>query len=301
MNDANTDSVTPPTSRNSLSVMSYNVRFDNPDVDSYMWRDRRDGVANVIRRHGPDVVGLQEALHGQLDDLRSRLPSYEWLTAGRAGVRNAGEYAAVGYNADRFHAVEESTFWLSDTPDEAGSIGWDARFPRLVRWVRLRERSTGDELVHFNTHFDHEGTTAQLRSAELLGEFVRELAPKTPVVVTGDFNCLESDAPYRYLVGDDVSIGEQPLCDSRYESRSPHYGPATTRTEFDSLVSARKIDYVLVSEDISVASHAICTDTTAEGRYPSDHLPVVTRLVLPSGDDVSTTTASPEVNLQPPP
>ncbi|QLG64339.1 endonuclease/exonuclease/phosphatase family protein (plasmid) [Halorarum salinum] len=273
--------------------MSYNVRFDNPEVDPYTWRERRDDVASVIRFHRPDVVGLQEALHGQLEDLRERLPSYEWLSAGRAEARNAGEYAAVGYDADRFELVEESAFWLSESPDERGSVGWDARFPRLVRWVRLRERATDAELVHFNTHFDHEGETARLRSADLLADRIRETAPEAAVVVTGDLNCVESDAPYRRLVGDRADGPEgsggpgdgvadgRSLCDGLYASDTPHHGPVTTTTEFDALVPDRKIDHVLISSDVEVTGHAVCADTTGEGLYPSDHLPILADLAVP--------------------
>ncbi len=281
--------------------MSYNVRFDNPPVDPFTWRERRDDVASVVRFHGPDVVGLQEALHDQLADLRERLPGYEWLSAGRAAARNAGEYAAVGYDADRFERVDGSTFWLSETPDEPGSVGWDAEFPRLVRWVRLRERTTGAELVHFNTHFDHKGETARVRSAELLRERVRRHAPGTPVVVTGDLNCLAGDAPYRHLVGteragevDEADRGDEAatpsLRDCHHAAETPHHGPLTTRTEFDALVPDRKIDHVLASPDVPVTSHAIAADTTADGRYPSDHLPIVADLAVPVPDRAGVST-----------
>lgn len=291
-----------------LSVMSYNVRFDNPAVDPYTWRERRDDVASVIRFHRPDVVGLQEALHGQLDDLRERLPSYEWLSAGRAEARNAGEYAAVGYDAERFEAVAESAFWLSESPEERGSVGWDARFPRLVRWVRLRERATDAELVHFNTHFDHEGETARLRSADLLADRIPEVAPDAAVVVTGDLNCVESSAPYRRLVDDADGTGEsegadgngsgdgdadrRSLRDGQYASDTPHHGPVTTRTDFDALVPDRKIDHVLVSSDVEVTGHAVCADTTGDGLYPSDHLPILADLSVraPEPEHASTAT-----------
>jgi endonuclease/exonuclease/phosphatase family metal-dependent hydrolase len=262
--------------------MSYNIRYDNPNDGRYAWRTRRDNVAGVIRFHRPDVVGLQEALHDQLQDLRERLPSYQWLSAGRAKAENAGEYAAVGFDKLRFNLETSSTFWLSETPSETGSTGWDARFPRLVRYVKLRERQSGTELFHFNTHFDHEGETSRLKSAKLLQRRIDELAPDAPVVVTGDFNCRESEPPYRHLTNRSQSNEGRTLRDARYASCHPHHGPVTTMTDFQNLIPEKKIDYVFVTSDVVVDDHGVCSDSYRNGQYPSDHLPIVARLSLPN-------------------
>lgn len=269
-----------------VTIMTYNVRYDNPNDEKYVWRQRRDYVASTIRFHDPDVVGLQEALHDQLRDLRDRLPGYEWLEAGRrsGADENAGEYAAVGYDRDQFNLESEGTFWLSETPSEPGSVGWDAMLPRLVRYVRLREYDTGVELYHFNTHFDHAGETARLESAELLRERVADLAGDLPVVVTGDFNSREGEPPYRLLTRRD---GERTLLDAHHVANHAHHGPTTTMTDFQSLVPDKKIDHVLVSRDVEVLLHGAVSDTYGNGQYPSDHLPLLVVLSLPRRRPVS--------------
>lgn len=262
-----------------IRVMSYNVRYDNPSDDRYVWRRRRDEVANVIRFHRPDLVGLQEALHDQLRDLRERLPDYEWLQAGRADseTENAGEYAAIGYDAARFNLEGEWTLWLSETRDP-GTTGWDAMLPRLVRYVKLREYETGIGFYFFNTHFDHAGERARVESADLLHSRIDEVPPDTPVVVTGDFNARATDPAYERLTGED---DRRRLFDTHVAANHGHHGPETSVTDFTSLVPDRKIDHVFVTGDVEVLLHGTCSDTYGDGLYPSDHLPVVVDLSLP--------------------
>lgn len=264
-----------------VSVFSYNVRYDNPEENTHPWRKRRDRVASVIRFHDPDVVGLQEALHGQLEDLRDRLPEYEWLAAGREEPECAGEYAAIGYKRDRFNLEAEGTTWLSETPDTEGSVGWDAQLPRLVHHVRLREEETDVEFYLFNTHFDHYGETARLESAKLLLDLIDELAANEPVVVTGDFNCLAGSPPYEHLTGREKRSAGRTLRDTHRIARRGHHGPTTTVTDFHNLVPERKIDHVFVTSDVEPVQHGVCADCFDIGVYPSDHLPILVELVLP--------------------
>ena len=264
-----------------ITVMTYNVRYANPNDGEYVWDRRRDEVASVLRFHGPDVVGLQEVNYDQLQDLRERLPGYEWLAAGREESGNAGEYAAVGYDKDRFNLEADEQFWLSEAPTEPGSVGWDAKLARLVRYVRLREYDTGVELYHFNTHFDHYGETARLESAKLLRDRIDETATNTPAVVTGDFNCRQGTAPYHHLTERTKSSRGRALFDAHRTTRQPHHGPVTTMTDFRSLIPDKKIDHVFVTSEIEVIQHGVCSDSFGNGEYPSDHMPVRTILSFP--------------------
>jgi endonuclease/exonuclease/phosphatase family metal-dependent hydrolase len=261
-----------------IRVMTYNIRYGSPTDQKYGWRHRRDAVASTIRFHRPDIVGLQEALHDQLQYLRERLPDYEWLSAGRRQTATAGEYAAMGYDGSRFELEADATFWLSEDPETAGKTGWDAKQPRLVRYARFREHETDIQFYHFNTHFDHFGETAKLRSAELLRRRIDDITDDRPVIVTGDFNTRESEAPYRELTRDDY---RRWLRDAHGVADYPHHGPDTTMTDFHQLIPEKKIDYVLVTDDVEVLLHGSCADTDADGQFPSDHLPVVVCLQLP--------------------
>jgi len=264
-----------------LRVMTYNVRYDTPDDGDHAWEHRRDAVASTIRFHRPDVIGLQEPLDHQLADLAERLPAFEWVGSGRVDGDGEGEYTPIGYRRDRLECLESGTFWLSETPEKAGSIGWDARHPRIVTWARLRDRSTGTRHLHANTHFSHDGPRARRESAGLVLERLEELADGDPIVLTGDFNCVAGESAFDVLTG--AGDRESPLVSAPERSPEPSHGPPTSVTDFEELVPDRKIDHIFLTGDVTVGQHGVCSDCYADGRFPSDHLPVVVELG-PAGD-----------------
>lgn len=245
--------------------MSFNVRLDTPADGDDAWPRRRDFVASTIRVHRPDIVGLQEPLEHQIDYLRSALPAYQWVGVGRLGGTD-GEYCPVGYRGDRFERLNSGTFWLSETPSDPGSVGWDAEHPRIVTWINLRDRD-GTRFRFCNTHFDHSGEHARRESAALLAERSGE----SPVVVTGDLNCEPDSPPHRRLADD--------FCDTRASADHGHHGPDGTFHRFDGEATAR-LDYVFV-RGMGVRQHATLTDRRGR-HYPSDHFPVVAELVVNS-------------------
>lgn len=264
-----------------ISVLSYNVRYDNPQDEECAWSRRRDWVASVIRFHRPDIVGLQEAYRTQVEDLSDRLERFEWLVAGRGMDAVAGELAAIGFDRRRFNLESDGTFWLSETPQEPGSVGWDAMLPRLVRHARLREHETDVELHHFNTHFDHDGAESRLESAKLLRDRIDDLAPNAHVVVTGDLNCRPDTDPYDHLTGRDKASPGRTLRDTHRTTRRGHHGPETTMTDFYNLIPGKKIDHVLTTTDVEVVQHGVCADSFDDGTFASDHLPVFAELSVP--------------------
>ena len=260
-----------------LRVMTFNVRYDTPSDGPNAWPHRRDWVAALIRFHDADVVGVQEALLRQLTDLDARLPGFARVGVGRADGRTGGEFSAILYRADRLEVLDSGTFWLSPTPEAPGSKGWDAAIERVATWARFRDRRTGCRHVHLNTHFDHVGEQARQASARLLRRRLAVLGQGLPVVVTGDLNSDPGSAAYRILTRDTLTDALAPLADAFYASRTTHYGPTSTWTEFRAIEPGRRIDYVLVSPAVTVLAHGILPDSW-DGRFPSDHLPVLAAL-----------------------
>ena len=66
-------------------VMTYNIRYAGSEETDGVnaWSKRKNLVASMIRFHHADIVGLQEALLLQLDDLTKLLPAYSWVGVGR--------------------------------------------------------------------------------------------------------------------------------------------------------------------------------------------------------------------------
>lgn len=261
-----------------LRVMTFNIRFDTPSDGVNAWPNRRDWVAGLIRFHGADAVGVQEALAHMLAELDARLPGFARVGVGRSDGRAGGEFSAILYRTSRLELLDSGTFWLSPTPEVAGSKGWDAAYERVATWARFRDRRTGCRHLHVNTHFDHEGERARQESARLIRRRAAQLAGGDPVVVTGDLNANPTSAPYGILTRDTVDGAAGPLHDAYATSRDGHYGPTSTWTEFRAIEPGTRIDYVLVSPGVAVLTHAILPDSW-DGRFPSDHLPVVADVV----------------------
>lgn len=252
-------------------AMTWNIRYDNPADGQDAWPLRRERVVALIRFHMPDVLGIQEGLAHQVEYLKNELPEYAFAGAGRDDGKNGGEFSALFFRKARFHASETGVFWLSPSPDTP-SKGWDAALNRVCTYAVLEDLSTGAELTVLNTHFDHRGDTARLRSAELL---LQKLAdwnqPGRAVLVMGDFNAEPDSAPIRALTG--------ALQDSKAACQTQPYGPEGTFNAFQPAATAeldKRIDYVFV-RDLHVRRYGVLTDQH-QGRYPSDHLPVLVDL-----------------------
>jgi endonuclease/exonuclease/phosphatase family metal-dependent hydrolase len=262
---------------NSLRMMTYNIRFDNPADGVHAWPNRKELVASVIRFHKADIIGVQEALEYQIQDLMELLPGYDWVGVGR-NEDGGGEFSAILYRSSVVAVKAAQTFWLSESPDEPGSKSWDSSLPRIATWAHFVTSSDGRELFVLNTHFDHRGEQARLESARLINEQVSKLANRLPVIVMGDLNATSEQPPLVLLSDTPLSDGRS-LHDGFDHSIQPHHGPASTWTGFTKIEAQRRIDYIFASEDLPIHYHAILTDKL-ENRYPSDHLPVLVEVEL---------------------
>ncbi|HSP87534.1 MAG TPA: endonuclease/exonuclease/phosphatase family protein [Ignavibacteriaceae bacterium] len=252
--------------------MTYNIRFagDEKVERENSWNNRKEPIVSIIKTYKADIIGLQEALKIQLDDLVKMLPHFSFVGEGREGGEE-GEYSAILFNKKRFEVLEDTTIWLSDTPEKP-SRGWDAAYNRVITWVKFKEIETGKAFYLFNTHFDHVGVMAQLESADLLNDKVAEIAGKTPAIVTGDFNFKSDSKGYKILTGGRRNF----LIDSQIEKENPNI----TFNDFGKyLEEGNKIDYIFIKNEIEILKHKIINDKF-EGRFPSDHMPVLAELQI---------------------
>ncbi len=257
---------------NSLRVATFNIRLNIPQDSLFAWPHRKEHAAALIRYHDADIVGVQEAFSGQLDDLLERLPGWQYVGVGRDDGRRGGEHSAILYKASRLEVLFDSTFWLSETPTVPGSLGWDARFPRVVTFARFRDRTTDKEFFVFNTHFDHEGPVARRSSARMLLETVHETAGSLPAIIMGDFNSTPESEPYTILAST--------LTDAREVSEEDHYGPEGTFYGFQVTDQpGPRIDHIFVLNGVKVRRHATLSDQW-NGTYASDHLPVLVEVEI---------------------
>lgn len=258
-----------------LTVMSFNIRYGTAEDGDDRWQNRADLVTETIRAVDPDLLGLQEALRFQLDELQEALLDYGEIGVGRDDGVEAGEYAAILYRRERLRPVAQGTFWLSDTPDVPGSMSWGNRITRICTWARFTDAETGAQFVAYNIHFDHESQPSRLRSAELLVQMIREADAAVPSIVLGDFNAGE-DNPARAALTSAVAGTNQsaslPLIDTYRARHAPAEGEGTFNG-FRGDTTGERIDAILVSTHWTILSAGI-DHTNHNGRYPSDHFPV---------------------------
>lgn len=177
-----------------LNVMTFNVRLDTPYDSLNSWPYRKDVATQTIRSHNADIVGTQEVLANQLNDLKMGLPDYNSIGVGRQDGKELGEYCAILYKKNRFKELHSGNFWLSETPEIAGSKGWDAACERVATWAVLEDLNSKKQFFVINTHLDHMGQVARREGVTLLLDTIVKLSAGLPVILTGDFNATpESD------------------------------------------------------------------------------------------------------------
>jgi endonuclease/exonuclease/phosphatase family metal-dependent hydrolase len=260
----------------SVDVLSYNIRFANPDDAPNTWVKRKEDVFSLIREAKPDIFGLQEALNVQVNDFEVAFRGYTRVGVGRDDGKQLGEYSPIFYNSDKFAFLKGGTFWLSQTPTVEGSRGWDAVCNRVVTWVHLTEKQSGLPIFVFCTHFDHVGEIARRNSAKLLLHALDSLSGSKPAIVLGDFNATPGTEPYTILTD---SSKKEKLTDARTVCKNIN-GPFYTYTGFKvGGLPPERIDYIFLKNIEKVDSFNV-NPTNNGTYYPSDHLPVNARLTF---------------------
>jgi len=264
-------------SANEMKVATFNIRYDNPEDSSYSWQARASQVCSFIRTEKPDIIGMQEVLWSQYQLLDSVLSDYSSVGVGRNdGARN-GEMNPVFFRKNRFDLVRNLTFWLSDFPDEPGSIGWGSSLPRIVTWMELVEKTSHKHLFYFNTHFAHDSESARLMSSRVLLKEVGRISEDFPFIVSGDFNMAPTSTGYSILTGPDESV---PLLkDSYVITEKRPVGPVSTFNGFSDKSKGERIDFIFVRNGMKVLEYKTMVKKD-QGIYISDHWPVVAKVSL---------------------
>lgn len=263
-----------PVQAQSITVGSYNIRYDNKGDTGNLWIDRAPIVINLIRFHDFDIFGTQESLPNQLQDINVALPAYQRYGLGRDDGKDAGEHSAIFFKKDRFKLLNKGDFWLSETPDKP-SLGWDATCcNRICSWVYLQDLNSKKKFYFFNVHFDHQGKIAREESSKLILSRIKSIAGNAPVILTGDFNGDQESSWYKRIANSDI------LKDTYKEVKYPYANNASFNAFGKSLKSNQIIDHIFISKHFEVKKWGILTDTY-HGKFPSDHFPILVQLSIP--------------------
>jgi endonuclease/exonuclease/phosphatase family metal-dependent hydrolase len=254
--------------------MTFNIRYDNPEDSLNNWQYRKDVVAEAIIAYDADLLGTQEVLANQLNDLKNRLPAYATIGVGREDGKEKGEYSAIFYKKDKFQEEKSGYFWLSETPEVAGSKGWDGACERIATWGILKEKTTHKRIFFMNTHLDHVGKIARQEGVKLLLERAEALREGLPMILTGDFN----SSPDSEIIKQVTESGK--FRDSRLISQ---FTPDVKGTfhAFGHIPDEEReiIDYVFVTGEITVDAYLVVPEKQ-NNIYLSDHVPVFVKAIL---------------------
>jgi endonuclease/exonuclease/phosphatase family metal-dependent hydrolase len=260
-------------SQTRLNLMSYNIRYDITTSNASPWTERHTAISSQIKRFDVDIVGMQEVLDHQRTQLLSDLPGFASIGVGRDDGQKAGEYSPIFYKVERFRVLSSGTFWLSPTPD-VPSKGWDAALNRICTYAQFFDLKSNQSFWVFNTHFDHVGEEARMKSSVLILQKIQEVTKETrqAVIFCGDLN-LNDDHPT-------ISFLQAQMKDALLGAKDVKSNMNKTFNNFDlENEASKRIDYIFTNEKAEVLTFETVVERFGIS-YPSDHFPILTSLKL---------------------
>lgn len=255
-----------------LRVMTFNVRYPNPNDGADVWTARRDLLVETVKSNAPDVMGTQELFYEQGQYIVEKLPEYAWFGLSRRGNQE-DEHMGVFYKKDRLNLLDSGNFWLSETPEKPGSVSWNMSLPRMVTWGLFEIKPSGKRFLHLNTHLAHRDVdeAAREKSLRLIASRIALYDESMPVVLTGDFNAPAGGPAYGIIA---------PLMKDAWKEAAERKGPEGTFHGFRGTPRTSRIDWILFRAPWTVKyTEAITSHQGA--RYPSDHFPVLAVFDVP--------------------
>ncbi len=253
-----------------LKIVSLNIRFENNTDGVNNWDNRKRLVTLFFNSEKPDIICLQEVLEPQLKYLQESLPRYKSV-----GVYpwDGQSMPVILFDTLKIKLLETGCFWLSETPEKKGSIGWDAKFPRVVTWAKI-ENIKKQTIYVLNTHLDHKGKIARIESAKLIINWIKKNTLGHAVILSGDFNISQNSEAYHIIVDSNE------LVDS-YKIASLIKGVKYTFHKFGKkpIEQRNKIDYIFVSKNYFNVFEVNIPKEDVQFML-SDHNPVIVNLQL---------------------
>jgi endonuclease/exonuclease/phosphatase family metal-dependent hydrolase len=249
--------------KDDLRVMTFNIRYGTADDGDNNWMFRTNLVFETIKSFNPDVLGLQEALQFQIDELINQLPEYNYVGVGRDDGKSAGEFSCILYRKERFEIDSTNTFWFSETPEVVASKSWGNNITRICTWAKINDKLSKKSFYVFNVHLDHESQNSREKSSTLLMNQINEKL--LPVILTGDFNCGDENPVIKTILSSGLTDTFRKLHTKRNDEG--------TFNSFKGETNGDKIDFIFTSKEFEVFYSTIVR-TNYNGKFPSDHFPV---------------------------
>ena len=250
-----------------IRVATYNMLFDLYDQNLApvnRWPERLPRIAELVNDMSPDVLGAQELMPNQVQDL---LPYLEDRYTFVSINTNEGEQDGIFIKNSRFEILQKNIVE-----------------PMTI--AVLKDLKTHKMLAAVNAHFSFGNVEKRKSEAKKVAKKVHSLSRKMPVVFMGDLNTFPNrpDKSFPFYDGDmiDRILTKKTLKDSISKSYLGHVGPIGTFTNQEPSILPFEgtgtpgvfLDHIYVTSDVVVLLHAV-QPATVDGHFPSDHQPVL--------------------------
>ena len=259
-----------------IDALSFNIRFDTSKDGENAWPKRKEMVGQWVKSESPDVIGLQEALRHQIDDIKKIATAYSEYGVGRDDGKSRGEHCTILYLKKRFSLDKSDcgTFWFSDTPEKIASKSWGNEIPRICTWARFIEKKTDKGFYVYNVHYDHRSQPSRLGASELIIQRIsKRKRSNEPIILMGDFNASENNPAIKIFKDEPLNLVDT------FRVVKPDEKMVKTFHGFrGGSFSGGKIDHVFMLPKMGKVSSAEIVRFNKDKRYLSDHYPVRAKL-----------------------
>ena len=273
--------------------------------EDYTFAERADRLRVLLKHCAPDVFFLNEfnfawwkEVISADDAILKELTQYTYVEGESVGGNHNGEgesyldlYNMLFYDQEKFTLLDSGVFQILQRKS-----GWYDH----CTWAKLKDKATGQEAVYAVTHMptvpSYQWAVKCVIATTAVVEGLAEIAGDLPIILGGDFNTTEKSRGYythRYLVGPaGYQDCQQAVPEADRSGTARIWGKDLSN-------NGSRIDYIFVNgaevKDYQVASGAFLADDTyvekvtaadlKTGKYYdiSDHLPVVSTIVLSGG------------------
>jgi endonuclease/exonuclease/phosphatase family metal-dependent hydrolase len=243
----------------SLSVISSNIRYDEPDDDQHVWKNRRDFLVSLLLDYAPDILATQEGRLPQIRDIDDRLTGLSCADSHR-GWAGALMYPCLFYNPASLTLSDSGDIWLSDSPTVEGSRSFGSAFPRLCTWASFDEG-----VLAVNVHLDNLSDETRLCQIQVLIEQLSELKKQFhTTILMGDFNESPGGA-VRSLINQEWPDLKDPWLQLGNAEESSHH-------HFHEPIDyGSRVDWILTSDSLLAQEILLDKSQSEQGLFPSDH------------------------------